>query len=188
MFIFLRNNDCKPAIKHDSEIVYSTKEEPAHNTVFAYSYSPAVSRAEASAFHPVSPKVNIRRICIDLEREFVFYLTIFVFQILKNNVSAENQSPHEMWKGTNENNWIGSPVSLNSPVKLDPNVSRCSSSNVAAEILHPNQHWSIQNSEILSTTVSQPTSVHSIRLVAKPLTIPSNVLIKTSSGEVGQGE
>lgn len=111
------------------------------------------------------------------------------FQILKNNLPAENQSPHEIWKGTNENNWIGSSVSVNSPVKLEPNVSRYSiAGNVPAEILHSNQHWSVQNSEMMNTPVSQPASVHSIRLVTKPLTIPSNLLIKTSSGEVTQGK
>lgn len=169
--------------------MYSTKEEQPLNTVFAYSYSPTVSRAGTSAFHPVSPKVNSRTtFIVDFDHKFFVYSIILGFQIVKSNVPAESQSPHEVWKGSNENTWISSPVSVNSPIKLEPSVTRCGTGNVPAEILHQNQHWSIQNSEILSTTVSQPTSVHSIRLVAKPLTIPSNLLIKTSTGEITPGK
>lgn len=56
-FVFSRSSDNKNLSKLDSGRILTSQEDPLHNTVFSYSYPPAVNRAGVSAFHPVSPKV-----------------------------------------------------------------------------------------------------------------------------------
>lgn len=107
-------------------------------------------------------------------------------QVLKSTVSSEAQSPHEIWKNSPDHNWVGSSI-ISSPIKVEANMSRGSSNSSAVpdDLMHSTVHWSKASQDGVNTTVSQASSLHSFRLVTKPIT---NILIKPNNVQTQPGK